>query len=200
MVSRTAIFELRTYALKPTKVAAYVALSNEKFHLRTSHSILNGFWFHELGGTLNACTHIWQYDSLAHRAGIRAALAKDEQWIGEYVKELLPCLEAQTNKVCEIPTWAKDEINWDTQGKSSGTFEIVTTPLLKEAECRDYIKSVTSSPGVTFNAVLNSVIGPSKETSILFRHENVDTTIRSHADAIEGSSTVMLPAPWSPMK
>ena len=53
----------------------YVEASNEKFHLRTAHSKLNGFWIHDLGG-LNAVTHLWEYQDLADRAQVRANLGK----------------------------------------------------------------------------------------------------------------------------
>ena len=35
-------------------------LSKEKFHLRTQHSVLLGYWTTELGG-LNQVVHLWQY-------------------------------------------------------------------------------------------------------------------------------------------
>ena len=62
------MYELRTYSLVPSKVkintvfyqnaidafwtqvGAFMALSKEKFHLRTEHSKLLGYWTVELGG------------------------------------------------------------------------------------------------------------------------------------------------------
>ena len=38
----------------------FLALSKEKFHLRTNHSILLGYWTSELGG-LNQVVHLWEY-------------------------------------------------------------------------------------------------------------------------------------------
>ena len=35
-------------------------LLQEKFHLRTQHSVLLGYWTTELGG-LNQVVHLWQY-------------------------------------------------------------------------------------------------------------------------------------------
>ena len=37
-----------------------MALTKEKFHLRTQHSVLLGYWTAELGG-LNQVVHIWYY-------------------------------------------------------------------------------------------------------------------------------------------
>ena len=50
----------RTYDLVPKDVGKFLSLSAEKFHLRTSHSVLLGYWTTELGG-LNQVVHLWQY-------------------------------------------------------------------------------------------------------------------------------------------
>ncbi len=42
------------------QVGQFLALSKEKFHLRTSHSLLLGYWTAELGA-LNQVVHLWQY-------------------------------------------------------------------------------------------------------------------------------------------
>lgn len=200
-MAKRAIFELRTYALKPTHVAPYVALTKEKFHLRTAHSILNGFWFHELGGTLNAVTHIWQYDSLSHRASVRAALGSDPDWISQYVKELLPCLESQVNKVCQVPAWVgeKSVLLDGADNASAGVFELITASGLTQKDASDYANQLNSLNGVAFQGALETIIGEQGETSFLFRHDQVDTT--THGLALDGQkSIVMLPAPWSPLQ
>ena len=38
----------------------YLTLTAEKFHLRTAHSILHGYWTVELGG-VNQVVHLWEY-------------------------------------------------------------------------------------------------------------------------------------------
>ena len=38
----------------------YLTLTAEKFHLRTTHSILHGYWTVELGG-VNQVVHLWEY-------------------------------------------------------------------------------------------------------------------------------------------
>jgi len=202
MSAKRAIFELRTYALKPTHVAPYVALTKDKFHLRTGHSILNGFWFHELGGTLNAATHIWQYDSLAHRAQVRAALAGDPDWISQYVKELLPCLDSQVNKVCEVPDWAREGsvfLEGAPKVEGTGAFELVTAKAVGAKDAADYAKAIGSLSGVQFQGALETVIGEHDETTFLFRHNDVDST--RHGVKLDGQkSVVMLPTPWSPLQ
>jgi hypothetical protein len=38
----------------------FLALSNEKMHLRTNYSSLIGYWTTELGG-INQVVHLWEY-------------------------------------------------------------------------------------------------------------------------------------------
>ena len=51
---------MRTYSLKPEHMKEYLTLTAEKFHLRTAHSILHGYWTVELGG-VNQVVHLWEY-------------------------------------------------------------------------------------------------------------------------------------------
>merc|ERR1711935_462419 len=106
ITKRALCLELRTYALKPSSFGNYIKLSNDKFHLRTAHSKLNGFWIHDLGG-LNAVTHLWEYDSLAHRAQIRANLAADPEWISDYVTHLTPMLAQDVNSCSGLEEMVK---------------------------------------------------------------------------------------------
>lgn len=92
--TRRLCLELRTYALKPSHFGKYIQLSNEKFHLRTSHSKLNGFWIHDLGG-LNAVTHLWEYKDLDDRAKVRANL-------GQFLKYTVHTPEVSFPKFVEI--------------------------------------------------------------------------------------------------
>ena len=87
--TRRLCLELRTYALKPSHFGKYIQLSNEKFHLRTAHSKLNGFWIHDLGG-LNAVTHLWEYQDLADRAQVRANLGQFLRVVPSADKEMKP--------------------------------------------------------------------------------------------------------------
>lgn len=197
MSAKRAIFELRTYALKPTHVGEYINLTKEKFHLRTAHSVLNGFWFHELGGTLNAATHIWQYDSLEHRAKVRAALAQDPEWISQYVSKLLPCLESQVNKVCVESHGLSASKILQANDDKNGVFQLVTAK--KSDDLKSFVEKVEKSGNAEFMSSLDTVIGKENETSLLFRYGSVDDTL--HGIELEGqTSVVMLPAPWSPLQ
>ena len=43
-------YEIRTYTLNPNDYPAFLALTNEKIHMRLKHSKLLGYWTTELGG------------------------------------------------------------------------------------------------------------------------------------------------------
>jgi len=60
-VTNDKIYELRTYAVHPKDVKAFVDLSKEWMHLRLSHSKLVGYWTAELGAGINDMVHIWEY-------------------------------------------------------------------------------------------------------------------------------------------
>jgi len=90
------VYELRTYSLVPSQVGNFLALTKDKFHLRTQHSKLLGYWTAELGG-LNQLVHIWKYDNYKHRAAVRAKLGGDAEWQQEYFQKILPWLQHQDN-------------------------------------------------------------------------------------------------------
>jgi hypothetical protein len=70
------IYEIRTYFTRPGKVAAYEEHFAESYPIRQKYSGLYGWWHTEIG-PLNQLVHIWAYESLQHRADVRAAAAKD---------------------------------------------------------------------------------------------------------------------------
>ncbi|KAG5849539.1 hypothetical protein ANANG_G00112030 [Anguilla anguilla] len=114
-------YEFRTYCIKPEQNAAFLKLTNEKIHLRTAHSELLGYWSVEYGG-LNQVFHIWKYDSYAQRAGVRAALAKDPQWIEQYISKAMPMLTSQDNEVTYLVPWC----GLQTPPTEGGAYELAT--------------------------------------------------------------------------
>lgn len=95
------LFELRQYVLRAADMGAFVKLTSEKIALRTAHSPLVGYWNVEFG-QLNSVVHLWQYDSLAHRAKVRAALGSDAVWNGEYMNVVKPMWQSQSNTLLRL--------------------------------------------------------------------------------------------------
>ena len=73
------IIEVRTYQLRPGTLAEAEKRFGEALPVREKHSKLAAFWHTEVGA-LNQLIHVWQYDSFAQRAAVRAAAAKEEGW------------------------------------------------------------------------------------------------------------------------
>jgi len=196
---RGVVLELRTYSLKPSHFPAYMKLSQEKFHLRTAHSKLNGFWIHDLGG-LNKVTHLWEYGSLEERAEVRAKLAGDASWISEYVTHLLPMLDNQVNSVVYQPKWASEIIK---AGPKSGPYVMETLTLNKSAHLvEDEIKDLLKSRTLDLVNVLFTDIGPKNVVTIISQAENLSATQNQNfpenpiLQSVE--SVVMMGAPWCP--
>lgn len=62
--AQSKMYELRTYAVNPANFGEFLKLTSEKFHLRTAHSRLIGYWATELGG-VNEVVHIWEYGMIS---------------------------------------------------------------------------------------------------------------------------------------
>lgn len=198
LARRALCLELRTYALKPAHFGNYIKLSNEKFHLRTQHSKLNGFWIHDLGG-LNAVTHLWEYDDLKHRAEVRANLAADPEWIADYVTHLTPMLAQQENAIVEQPHWAENMLN-----PESGDGHVYLLEELSVSTSTDLEGILAQSDHLRRGRLVNCLvddIGTDGRVTLIWQFGSLDETrgLR-HNYVINQKSIVMLPAPWSPMK
>ncbi|XP_028661737.2 LOW QUALITY PROTEIN: protein NipSnap homolog 3A [Erpetoichthys calabaricus] len=98
--------KFRTYDIKPDHLSAFLKLTDDNIQLRTAHSELVGYWTVEHGG-LNQVFHIWKYDSYAQRTAVRAALAKDHDWMSKYISKMMPMLNSQDSEVNYLVPWCK---------------------------------------------------------------------------------------------
>lgn len=95
------IYELRTYTLYPGKTAEYLQHMKAILPLREKYSKLVGYWTTEVG-ELNQIVHLWAYEDLAHRAEVRAAVAKEPEWQA-FLGKIYPLILRQESKIL-IPT------------------------------------------------------------------------------------------------
>jgi len=203
------VYELRTYSLVPSKVGAFMALSKEKFHLRTEHSKLLGYWTVELGG-LNQVTHLWEYDSYSHRAGVRAKLGGHQQWQEEYFQKILPWLQHQDNMALKslLPpaTFADPGEAWElwqleVSGGSHWEKQLVEVAEELEEEVE----------GVQLGGIFTSVFGPVQTGILLWQHKLLDAAPKLQASLVESDkggallrkvtkkqSKILAPTPFSP--
>lgn len=75
-------YELRTYTLKPTKLADWLALyKSAALEVQQEHlGNLVGFFTTEIG-EINQVVHLWAYTSLDERTARRAAMTADPRWL-----------------------------------------------------------------------------------------------------------------------
>ena len=90
------IHELRTYTLRPGSVTTVVKNSGEVARrIRANHyGRLEGYWFTDIG-PLNQVMHLWSYDDLNTRQRLRQALGENKEWVNEYLPLILPHLIKQ---------------------------------------------------------------------------------------------------------
>src|SRR3979490_493051 len=90
------IYELRTYAVKPGTLGDMVkAASTVSRDIRKdAYGKLEGYWSTEIG-PLNQVMHMWSYNNFDERARLRAELAKNPRWTGEYLPLIRPLLVRQ---------------------------------------------------------------------------------------------------------
>jgi hypothetical protein len=90
------IYELRTYTVKPGSLGDMVkAASTVSRDIRgDDYGKLEGYWSTEIG-PLNQVMHLWSYSDLNERARLRAELARNPRWTGEYTPLIYPLLMRQ---------------------------------------------------------------------------------------------------------
>jgi hypothetical protein len=100
------IHELRTYTLHPGKLGQYLDhVANLAVPIRGDRfGKLLGYWSTELG-TLNQVVHLWEHADFAARTAARAALAKHERWVTEYLPATVPSLLRQETMILIPVDW-----------------------------------------------------------------------------------------------
>jgi len=204
------VYELRTYDLVPQKVGEFMALSKEKMHLRTNHSVLLGYWTTELGG-LNQVVHLWEYGSLAERAGVRAKLGGDADWQAQYFQRILPWLQKQdnltlTSLVAPAPA-AETGGAYELWQLNMKTLPQDWTGLLKKAA------SELQADNRSLCGLFKSEFGPMNSAVMIWRHESLDSARSLNQDLFQSEagkdlwhhvasseSKLMSAVPFSPWK
>lgn len=184
------VYELRTYSVYPQKMREYLNLTAEEFHLRTAHSVLLGFWTAEIGG-LNQVVHIWEYDSLCHRAKVRANLAGDSEWLGRYVSKVIDSWQLQDNLLLTLlPGTSLNTPN------GPGVYQIETlnlhgAPTVWSAALVEYVKKSAMPSGTTLVGAWKTALGPGNTAVLLWQHTDPDGCIRLR-DASNNTVTNMV--------
>lgn len=94
------IYELRTYTLAPGALPEYLRLQREVGRpIRgDNYGKFEGSWTSEFG-TLNQYVHLWSYQDAGERQRLRAELARNEAWTGEFLTQTRSLVRVQENKI-----------------------------------------------------------------------------------------------------
>ncbi len=210
------IYELRTYTLLPGKQGEYLRLSAEvgRKARGDKYGKLEGFWSTEFG-TLNQVVHLWQFSDLVERERLRADLAKNEEWTKSYVPQIRPLLVAQENKILSaaVPltppadTGNVYELRWyRTQVGRSGEWMSLFKDILPvrgqfmrrvgvwttEIAQLNEVVHMWVFKDLNDRAASRATLGQNAEWQAFLAKS---TALLAHMQ-----STVLLPAPHSPMK
>ena len=210
------VHELRTYTVKQGSLPEMIKNSStiSRSIRGDDYGKLEGYWATEIG-PLNQVVHLWSYADLNEGARLRAELAKNERWTKEYVplnKEVLvrqdirllnpvigPVVPAQSHNVYELRTYP-------------------TKPRTAR-QCAELMKK-TLAVREKYSKIVGLWIteaGQPNEVCHIWAYRDLNHRAQVRADAVkdpewqaflkesaplldELHSTIMLPAPHSPMQ
>ncbi|MBP1847794.1 hypothetical protein J2046_006078 [Rhizobium petrolearium] len=96
------IHEWRSYRLKPGAAIPYLELlAGYGLPFVSRHLPLMGYWLAETG-PLNVIHHLWSYADWAEREACRAALAKEDEWVKEFIPKAFALVEEQQNRMLRL--------------------------------------------------------------------------------------------------
>jgi hypothetical protein len=211
------IYELRTYTVKPGALGDMVkAASTVSRDIRKDdYGKLEGYWMTEIG-PLNQVMHLWSYGSFDERAKLRGELANNPRWTGEYIPLIrflmlrqdirllnavrAPVAPASTGNIYEFRNYRTK-----TAGVVKQWLEIFTAAL----PAREKYSRIVG--------LWQTEAGQPNEVCHIWAYRSLDARAEARASALkdpawqeflgksaplleEMHSTIMLPAPHSPLK
>jgi NIPSNAP len=211
------LYELRTYTLKPgTQAAMIKAASTTSRDIRGDNfGKLEGYWFTEIG-PLNQVMHMWSYSDFAERARLRAELAKDPRWSGEYLPLIRPLLVRQDIRLLNAikPPVAPE--------KSGNVYEFRNYRTQAGGAVRTWLDAFTSvlPAREKYSKIVGlwqTEAGQPNEVCHIWAYPDLNARAEARANVMkdpawqeflkvgpplieEMHSTIMLPAPHSPLK
>jgi hypothetical protein len=211
------IYELRTYTVKPGTVGDMVkAASTVSKEIRGDNfGKLEGYWFTEIG-PLNQVMHMWSYSDLNERARLRAELGKNARWTAEYIPLIRPILMRQEVRLLNA-------IRPPVAPASSGNvYEFRNYRAKPLGAVRQWLDHFTAALPAreTYSKIVGlwqTETGQPNEVCHLWAYPDLNARAQARAAALadpvwkdfltkgpplleEMHSTIMLPAPHSPLK
>jgi hypothetical protein len=211
------LYELRTYTLKPGAVGDMVKAASTVSHdiRKNDYGKLEGYWFTEIG-PLNQVLHLWSYSDFNERARLRGELAKNSRWTGEYLPLIRPLLMRQDIRLLNA-------IRPPVAPASPGNiYELRNYRAKPGGAVRQWLDAFTGvlparEKYSKIVALWQTEAGQPNEVCHLWAYPDLNARAKARGDAMkdpewqefltkgpgfldEMHSTIMLPAPHSPLK
>jgi hypothetical protein len=211
------IYELRTYTFKPGAIGEMVkAASTVSLDIRgDEYGKLEGYWSTEIG-PLNQVMHLWSYRDLNERARLRAELAKNPRWQSEYLPLIHPLLMRQDIRLLNA-------IRPPVAPASAGNiYELRNYRAKTGGAVRQWLDAFTAALPARekYSKIVglwHTEAGQPNEVCHIWAYPDLNARAEARATALkdpvwkeflgkgtplleEMHSTIMLPAPHSPLK
>jgi hypothetical protein len=205
------IYELRTYTVKPGTLGDIVkAASTVSRDVRGDNfGKLEGYWFTEIG-PLNQVMHMWSYNSFD------AELAKNPRWTSEYIPLIRPLLVRQDVRLLSA-------LKAPVAPESSGNiYELRNYRAKAAGPVRQWIEAFTAALPARekYSKIVGlwqTEAGQPNEVCHIWAYPDLNARAKARGDSMkdpvwqeflgkgpgfleEMHSTIMLPAPHSPLK
>jgi hypothetical protein len=211
------LYELRTYTVKPGTVGDMVkAASTVSRDIRKDDfGKLEGYWITEIG-PLNQVMHMWSYSDYEERARLRAELAKNPRWGGEYLPLIRPLLLRQEVRLLNA-------LRPPVAPASTGNiYEFRNYRAKPAGAAKQWLDAFTAALPARekYSKIVGlwqTETGQPNEVCHIWAYPDLNTRVETRAAALkdpawreflkvggplleEMNSTIMLPAPHSPLK
>jgi NIPSNAP len=211
------LYELRTYTVKPGAVGDMVKAASTVSHdiRKNDFGKLEGYWFTEIG-PLNQVLHLWSYSDFAERARLRGELAKNSRWTGEYLPLIRPLLMLQEVRllnairppVAPASTGNVYELR-NYRAKPAGAAKQWLDAFTEALPAREKYSKIVG--------LWQTEAGQPNEVCHLWAYPDLNARAKARGDAMKDPvwqeflgkgpafleqmhSTILLPAPHSPLK
>ena len=211
------IYELRTYNLKPGMLGDMIkAASTVSRDIRgDNYGKLEGYWSTEIG-PLNQVMHMWSYSDLNERAKLRDELARNPRWTAEYVPLIDPLLLQQQVRLLNA-------VRPPVAPASAGNiYELRNYRAKTGSAIRQWIEAFTAvlPAREKYSKIVGlwrTEAGEANEVCHIWAYPSLNARSEARGNAMkdpawqefltrgpgfleEMHSTIMLPAPHSPLK
>lgn len=210
------LHELRCYTTLPG-MAGELVKANEEIGRKVrgdNYGVLEGYWVSEIG-PLNQVWHLWRYDSFEERERLRKEMGELTAWKKDYLPRIRPHIVNQETRFLS-------PIRERNKPKGSGYFYELRTYRLQPGAAVEWVKRAKKmlparekySPCVFMWT--NQAPNPNEVTH-LWAYKDFKSRMKARGDAaedpafkafakfarpltIEQTSTLLVPAPFSPLR